>query len=240
MQKTAETFDAQVCQAAKARVDKLLGAANGILKVNGYNDGVVGLKVYVCGGRGHVDDFEWDDDLNRLWTRKMRLEFDLAGDQIKKNAWPMSGNEVNAVYVPNQDAVFVMGALLQPPFFDAHWSEELMVAGIDFIIAHEIGHAIDFRVNDTRLKHLIVQKLEAVANDQKQLVDATSSEDVADYYGMKIVETVSAPTMTSFYHFAQLFCSKNDSFSGDVHAPGPWRVNQTVGLSSHWKAHACS
>jgi len=68
-------------------------------------------------------------------------------DKLKKpvdpDEWAASPSQVNAFYQPSANKFVLMASILQPPFFDAKWSEAAQLGGIGFIIGHEIGHGFD-------------------------------------------------------------------------------------------------
>lgn len=248
MRATSAGFNATDCSIVRQRSERLISAAMQIVEESdvggsGGAEGIVSSQrplVNVCGGIGMTDDVEWADHIEQMWSIRRLDEFDLIGNVINRAAWPMSGHTVNAVYVEEQDSIFVMGSLFRPPFFDSAWSEELLLGGLDFIIAHELGHAIDSRLNDSAFGNSIIDRISRKTNVNSTNISVTVHEDMADTYGMQILERVASPTLTTFYQFAQIFCSKSSDFSGDVHAPGAWRVNQTVLSSPTWGRLVCN
>lgn len=56
--------------------------------------------------------------------------------------WGISGVEVNAVYDPLQDAVFVPWAIARPPFYNPGFDLGLAVASLGAVIMHEVGHSL--------------------------------------------------------------------------------------------------
>ncbi|MEJ2764826.1 M13 family metallopeptidase [Photobacterium sp. MCCC 1A19761] len=62
---------------------------------------------------------------------------------VDLDEWLQSPTVVNAYYQPSANKFVLLGAILQPPFFDAAWDDAAQFGGIGFIIGHEIGHGFD-------------------------------------------------------------------------------------------------
>lgn len=62
---------------------------------------------------------------------------------VDPDEWLQAPTMVNAYYQPSANKFMLMAAILQPPFFDASWSDAAQMGGIGFIIGHEIGHGFD-------------------------------------------------------------------------------------------------
>ena len=70
----------------------------------------------------------------------------LWGDQLnllRRNTsifapWPFSRLTTNAVYMHIDNAVYIPAGLVGKPFYDTSWNDDLMLASIGWIIAHEV------------------------------------------------------------------------------------------------------
>jgi len=155
----------------------------------------------------------------------------------------VAGTTVNAFYSPFDNAVQIPLGILQPPIYDCNYPTSLIRGSVGFLIGHEIGHAVDdvgskfgtfgqYR-NLTNgfyevIGESIIDYLVSKTNDE--YVNVTVNEDIADYIGFNTIIQPDSPSET-LLQFAQLWCSTNKTFSGDVHAPDFWRVNSSVELN---------
>lgn len=75
----------------------------------------------------------------------MRLaeHFAKAGQSVDRSAWSRPVQEVDAFYVPAENAIFFPASILQPPFFAYEADLASNLGGIGFIIGHEITHGFD-------------------------------------------------------------------------------------------------
>ena len=75
----------------------------------------------------------------------MRLaeHFVKAGQPVDRNKWTRPVQDVDAFYVPPENAMFLSASILQPPFFDFEADLASNLGGIDFIVGHEITHGFD-------------------------------------------------------------------------------------------------
>jgi putative endopeptidase len=78
--------------------------------------------------------------LRKAQTLKVLAEF---RHPRNPNVWDMGPLTVNAYYDPTSNKFVLPIGILQPPFFDAKLSDELNMASVGSVIAHELGHAID-------------------------------------------------------------------------------------------------
>ena len=99
-------------------------------------------EFYQIGERYHLDDDLFEN------TRKIRSSiYHSNGWAIKQEAprdqWALYSFEVNAAYDPISNSITVPNGILQAPFYAKDSSAEENLAGVGFIIAHEITHAFD-------------------------------------------------------------------------------------------------
>lgn len=75
----------------------------------------------------------------------MRLaeHFAKTGQAVDRSAWSRPVQDVDAFYVPAENAIFFPASILQPPFFDYEADLASNLGGIGFIIGHEITHGFD-------------------------------------------------------------------------------------------------
>ncbi|MDR2505129.1 MAG: M13 family metallopeptidase, partial [Oscillospiraceae bacterium] len=77
--------------------------------------------------------------------RKARLEM-IAGKQgkpVDRHEWTDAVTEANAFYRPDNNEIIFPAAILQPPFYTPGAKAEQNMAGIGWVIGHEITHAFD-------------------------------------------------------------------------------------------------
>ena len=194
------------------------------------------VPVFFGGGPGKVTDTEFQTSILNMWMNHQRKEAQLLNTTVIVGAWPGPAYTVNALYSHTSDSVFIFDGLLKYPFYSDEFSNELMMGGLGFIIAHELGHARDYRDNNTILGNALIRELEIRAHTTKH-VAVTVHEDIADFYAMQTIDAVMG--RTAFYQLAQLWCTKNTVFKGDVHAPGKFRINETTSHSSTFKKLFC-
>lgn len=204
------------------------------------------VSFYVGGGRGHIPDVEWGATVVDTWTAYAQAWNRLWGSPIDRYAWPMSGWEANALYSAEQHAVFLLSGVLEPPFYSPQYDDALLRGGIDFIMAHELGHAYDHihDVSDTRRR--LIDDLVRLSQCNRTVIEMTEHEDYADRYAANVISRMASKDLnhllnTTVYQFAQMWCGYNsDTFDGrDVHAPSKWRVNQTVQQLLDWNSTFC-
>ncbi len=75
----------------------------------------------------------------------MRLaeHFAKAGHPVDRGQWTRPVQDVDAFYVPPENAMFFSASILQPPFFDYEADAASNLGGIGFIAGHEITHGFD-------------------------------------------------------------------------------------------------
>ena len=191
------------------------------------------------GGRGLMPDSTLGSSNVKMWTQRRQSENELLGQTVDPNKWTTPATTVNAFFDKDSAAIYIPAGIIRPPFFSAEWSNELVYGGLGFIIAHEIGHAIDCTINDTSLLHEIGYSLASRAHVPYKKAKVTEHEDIADRYGMMLVENVQKVTANLALEFAQMWCMSSTNFTKDPHAPGRWRVNSTLGDSKGWRELAC-
>ena len=180
------------------------------------------------------------DFVESMWSVRMADRVALVGTPVNASKWHADPAMVNAFYDPALNAIFIPQGILWPPFVSEHYGSALNLGGIGFIIAHELGHAIDTRDNDTALLSQVVKDVMALTNATHATAVVTEHEDIADYYGAKALDGMADLTTMSLLQFASLWCDTGDSFTGDVHAPGWVRTNEVVNHMDRWRAAHCN
>lgn len=82
---------------------------------------------------------------NALQSARFQVAFDLGriGKPLDRELWQMSPPTVNAYYDPQRNHMVFPAGILQPPFFDAKFSEAVNLGGIGMVIGHELTHGFD-------------------------------------------------------------------------------------------------
>ena len=62
---------------------------------------------------------------------------------LDRDAWVFTPQTVNAVNMPQRNALNFPAAILQPPFFDATRSDAMNYGAIGAVIGHEVSHSFD-------------------------------------------------------------------------------------------------
>ena len=83
------------------------------------------------------------ETLQNIYTLTNTQQLGEVGGPIDRTAWPMSAFEVNASYIPTQNAIVFPAGVLQSPFFDPTADLAFNYGGIGAVIGHEITHAFD-------------------------------------------------------------------------------------------------
>lgn len=195
-------------------------------------------RVRIGGGRGLVPDSEWLDSNLDMWQARRLLESQRVGEDVG-GAWFVPASMVNAFYDSDAHAVFIPSMITKEPFMADSYSESLQYGGLGFVIAHELGHAIDYIVNDTGYRHMLGHRLAEMSDALYSQVNHTEREAVADTYGLRLLEATHQPNRITMLQTAQLWCMSAQTFSNDTHPPGRWRVNSTFGASLAWSRVFC-
>jgi hypothetical protein len=234
MAASAPNITAEVTTQLRERFTRIAEAGN-----------IVGVGFHVGGGPGHIADVAWGANVVDTWVAHAQAWNRLFGFPVNREAWPMSGWEANAFYTAEQHAVFVLSGVLEPPFYSPQYDNALLSGGIDFILAHELGHAYD-HVNDvSAVRRRLIDVLVRTSHGQnRSAIQLTEHEDYADYFAANVIAkmpTTGFQANTTVYQFAQMWCGDtNGTFDGhDVHAPSRWRVNQTVQQLPNWETTFC-
>lgn len=207
----------EITDTTLARLVKLSGK----LKANAG----VNTTLHFGGGPGLVYDSPFDGSISVRWENRLALELAMLGETPGHVMWPAAAHEVNAFYDPCQNAVFVPSGILTPPFYHETYDDELVAGGIGFVIAHELGHAMDHLLNESEVRIATVGHMAAITNVPIQVVNHTVSEDVADELGGELLQKSTKVTRRVGLQLAQCWCLGATNFTSDVHAPGPARVD---------------
>jgi predicted metalloendopeptidase len=62
---------------------------------------------------------------------------------LDRDAWVFTPQTVNAMNMPQRNALIFPAAILQPPFFDASRSDAMNYGAIGTVIGHEVSHSFD-------------------------------------------------------------------------------------------------
>jgi len=149
--------------------------------------------------------------------------------------WPLSAFDVNAVYSPTADAIYIPWAIMQAPFYSADWSDLFKLSTLGFVIAHEIGHYVDTSPfnNYSALAEDLFSVQSCLAKDYSDMgsvrVSTTQTENWADFWA---INTVALPTPDFYVLWAQIWCDAGASRiivnSTDQHSSAYLRVKATL------------
>jgi len=74
---------------------------------------------------------------------RLAEHFAHAGQQVDRDRWTRTVQDVDAFYIPAENAMFFPASILQPPFFNYEADLASNLGGIGFILGHEITHGFD-------------------------------------------------------------------------------------------------
>ncbi|HYJ13511.1 MAG TPA: M13 family metallopeptidase, partial [Thermomicrobiales bacterium] len=83
------------------------------------------------------------ETMQNIYTLTNARTLGEVGGPIDRSEWPMSAFEINAAYIPTQNAIVFPAGVLQSPFFDPNADLAFNYGGIGAVIGHEITHAFD-------------------------------------------------------------------------------------------------
>ncbi len=83
--------------------------------------------------------------LNVMRANSFEFDRQLAkvGKPADRNEWYMTPQTVNAYYDPSMNSLNVPAGILQPPYFDASWSDAVNYGSTGATIGHEMTHGFD-------------------------------------------------------------------------------------------------
>lgn len=67
----------------------------------------------------------------------------LVNQRVDDSYWLMAASTVNCYYNAGDNSINILAGMLQEPFYGRSFSNEELLSGIGFVIAHEITHAFD-------------------------------------------------------------------------------------------------
>lgn len=230
-------------EGSRALVDAILHhfpATMRSLAVIGQNlSRVVPPQIQLGGGPGLLPDMDLVQLTNtELWASLRRREALLVGTAVGSR-WAAPASTVNAFFDADSNTVYLPSAITSPPFFSDSFTESLKFGGLGFIVAHELGHAIDHALNNTGYRHLLGHRLANLSGALYSDTKLTEPEAVADAYGLALLEAVHTADRITMLQTAQLWCMSGMNFVADPHPPGRWRVNSTFGASAAWATIFC-
>ncbi len=83
--------------------------------------------------------------LNVLRANEFEVKRQLSkiGKPVDRSEWYMTPQTVNAYYDPSMNSLNVPAGILQPPYFDAGWSDPVNYGATGATIGHEMTHGFD-------------------------------------------------------------------------------------------------
>jgi len=182
---------------------------------------------------------------------------DLKG-MMSPNRWGIGPLTINAYFHPSYNKIVFPVGILQYPFFDMNEPEEVNLAAIGAVIAHELGHSIDNNGNnfnaDGLLKPWMTDKDKENFNRKSEYLITqfdkighngkfTLGENIGDLVGLSMAYRAAFPTGNTkskevkqkfFLQFARLWCEvERKSVSElrlkiDPHSLGFARANEQM------------
>ena len=188
----------------------------------------------------------------------MNKELNELKGNVSSKRWDMGPLTINAYYDPAYNKIVFPMGILQYPFYDANEPEEVNIAAIGAVIAHELGHALDNNGNtfnadgilkswmseedkkifDQRSAYLITQ-FDKIGHNGK----FTLGENIGDLVGLSIAHRAAFGEDRSksrelkqkfFLQYARLWCEvqKPDfaelRIKTDPHSLGYARTNEQM------------
>jgi len=185
----------------------------------------VSTAVAIGGGAGLLPDVVLEGKHSALWHANMAGMMGLLGIRVEGLIWDTAADTVNAFYDPCQNAIFVPAAMVSGMVYHSEFDSELVRGGLGFILAHEVGHAVDHIHHNQTFGVGVVDRMARVSHVPRMVVNHTMAEDVADAIGGRLTARSGTLTRRLVLQFAQVWCLSDPEFTADVHAPGPVRVN---------------
>lgn len=192
-------------------------------------------------------------------TRVARdYKFATSDEPVDKTLWPDNPQTVNAYYNPSTNGIYLLGGILQAPFYDPDASPEENLGGIGMVIAHEITHAFDTsgaqfdEAGNVRnwwteedLAHFQAMADEVAAYYSTFEVNGapvdgvqTVTENIADLGAVACITEIAQKNgydLDKVYRaYANLWANKSRpeylayQLATDVHSPGEVRVNAVL------------
>ena len=175
-----------------------------------------------------------------------------------RDLWYLSPLVFNAFYVPEDNRLAILQAMLQPPYFDLDRSEIENIAAVGSMAGHELGHGIDDK--GSRRDHTGKLRQWMTEADMKEFKKRTSrsekgfngighdgslslGENVGDHMGIRAAFRAAFPNISKantqdlqkfFVAYAKTFCEVNRPelekmlLKTDTHALGRARINEQV------------
>ena len=83
--------------------------------------------------------------LNVMRANTFEFDRQLAkvGKPVDRSEWYMTPQTVNAYYDPSMNSLNVPAGILQPPYFDASWSDAVNYGATGAAVGHEMTHGFD-------------------------------------------------------------------------------------------------
>ena len=141
-------------------------------------------------------------------------KFATSDEPVDKTLWPDNPQTVNAYYNPSTNGIYLLGGILQAPFYDPDASPEENLGGIGVVIAHEITHAFD------------TSGVQTVTENIADLGAVACITEIAQKNGYDLDKVYRA--------YANLWANKSRpeylayQLATDVHSPGEVRVNAVL------------
>lgn len=198
------------------------------------------------------------DNYMELKRAANEYEFTTGDEPVDKTLWPDNPQTVNAYYNPSTNGIYLLGGILQAPFYDPDASPEENLGGIGMVIAHEITHAFDTsgaqfdEAGNVRnwwteedLAHFEAMADEVAAYYSTFEVNGapvdgvqTVTENIADLGAVACITEIAQKNgydLDKVYRaYANLWANKSRpeylayQLATDVHSPGEVRVNAVL------------
>lgn len=211
-----------------------------------------------------IDVNQYYLNILKLKERNFKKLINEINHEIINTKWQMSPLSANAYYDQRANQFIILLGLLQPPFYDVHFSENLNYGGIGVVIAHEIAHSIDnYGANydeignynpwmsdlDQEKFKIKSEKFVNFFNNSGINAIKTLSENLSDfnalrfsYKAAKIHDKDISVKKDFFIQSAKIFCAvyspleKENLLKNSNYSPPDFRVNNQMKLSKEFSS----
>lgn len=191
------------------------------------------LSVFIGGPTRCTTDLSLYSCLEQLHSTAVDSLASIADPSLM---WPLNAFDVNAVFSPMPDAIYIPWGITQVPFYNPDWSDLFKMASLGWVIAHEIGHYVDvsaFHNDSVSVAQDIAAVQTCLTNDYSDMGSVRSKttvhENWADFWG---INAVALPSLDFYIIWTQTWCDSGAARvltdSTDEHSSPYLRSNATL------------